>query len=251
MKNEILEFFELLKKEHRCLLKSIIVSFVLALIPFIYCSYNCFGKNIFNYLFLFFIPFVAIVVISFIATKFMPKFPKITKFISAFFISIIMLFVQIFIAFCLSLVITLFDGDKSYNKPSQYKTAIKHVHSKSRIQHFPKELPNDAINIQLNFDENNWFGSEEIIVKFKIDKNYINNELNNYKFISVEKPNEYVHDFNILSTYNNPISIENFTFYVINDKSHEHPDIHMFPYHYGIGVNENTSEIIYYYVCPD
>lgn len=91
------------------------------------------------------------------------------------------------------------------------------------------------------------FGSEYITLKFNIDKSYIENELRKYKFIKIKK----ITPFNSPATDNYRINLDGFTLYIINDKDTENPKGHEFPYHYGIGVNKEFNQIVYYYTCRD
>ena len=97
------------------------------------------------------------------------------------------------------------------------------------VEHFPKSIPENAKNIQFNQEQNEWFGSEAIILKFNIDKEYINKELKKYNFKYKENTDSYIskkynsHKPDAMMTDGNRIKTEGFTLYIIDDRESEKP----------------------------
>lgn len=193
------------------------------------------------------IPFITIYLLGFIYTKLFSKNKHLIKIVTGI-ISTIIIIIQIYFSFATILCCFLFQ-DIRYDNPKDYNKALKAINNSSRIRHFPKKIPNNAKNIILHMDRSNWFGSETIIVKFDIDKNYIDNELEKYNYIHVDDLEKYLHIMQGMLTNNYEINIDNYNLYIIGDREHEHPNEHMFFYHYGIAVKDNS--IAYYYTCPD
>ncbi len=239
----------ILKKEHKFLSLAVIISFILGLIPCLFCIIG-FDYDKLSGLF-FLIPVFAIIIISLIAIKSYKHFPKTTTIITFLLNSFIIICVQIIFGFFVLCLFSMFDSDTPIDNPKYYEKAIKDISEKQRISHFPRRIPENAKDVELYKSTNSWFGSEAILIKYTIDKNVINKELKKYKYISIELPNNYQHCFDAMTTDNGRIKIDDFTFYVINDRDHENLAGHHFPYHYGIGVNKNKNQIIYYYTCPD
>lgn len=246
----ILNFINILKKEHCFLYSAIILSFIIAVLYFLFCIVAL--NDISKFLgFIFFVPTLLVYAVAYVAVKNYDRFPILIKIVSFILNILILIIIQICVSFFLCFVIWFIQENKVYDNPAQYQKAVKTIYSPSRIKHFPKIIPTEAKNVEFNKLNNSWFGSEAILVKFEIDKQYIDTEIKKYKYISVEKPENYIHIFDAMMTDNSRINIDDFTFFIINDKRNEHPSEHMFPYHYGIGVNEKLNQIIYYYTCPD
>lgn len=188
--------------EHRFLLIALILSFIICVPIFIFLLI------VFPIIpiILFLVPFLLVILISVISSYTYSKFPKLTKVISAFLNSIII------IASIVALIVTItfiqnpfpdLKEDTVYEHPIQYQDAKNSINAQSRIQHFPDNIPENAKHIRFHKDSNSWFGGEQMILEFDIDKQYIENELKKYKFILVDKniekkENEY--SLNILNT---------------------------------------------------
>ena len=143
-------------------------------------------------------------------------------------------------------------GDKGAPRKdiSKYEEVLQDIGWQTRVAHFPQKIPNEAINARMIKQGSAWFGSTEFILIFSASRDFIEKEIKKYKYISIEKPAEYVHDFELLPTNNGQINYNNFTFYVIGDKESENTSAD-YRYHRGIGVNDTKDEILYYYVNPD
>lgn len=241
-------FFVKLKNEHIFLFSSLILSFMISMLFYIICILSVEG----TYLdaLVYFISPILVLLIGYLSVKTSIKYPNLTKIFSFLLNFFIIFVVQIFVGLLVLIVMMLFYNDSCFDNPNDYEKALKSIHFQKRIAHFPRVIPAEASDIQLDKSSSNWFGSEDLIVKFSINKKYIDDELKKYKFISVE--NWQNTEYNpARSFYSGNINIDDFTFYVINDKNNEIPNEHSFLYHYGIGVNKDFNKIIYYYTCPD
>lgn len=204
-----------------------------------------------------FIPTILIALTSFIGSKIKNKNSKIIKIFIAILNSLVIFLVQV----CIGGFILLFgwsfanmaNNDKLYTDINQYNTALKSVWNQNRIKHFPKEIPANAKYIALYKDSNSWFGSENIALKFKINKQYIDKTIKKYKYTKIDEPygNKLPYPYKpgrwVIDQIENDIS--NYRYYIIGDNNNDKSS--NFVLEYGIAVNENTNEIIFYYANPD
>ena len=235
----ILKYSFKLKKEHKFLYLAIVLSFILSALPCLYCLIILFEKKYAS--FIFFVPFIVVLLITIFATYIYKFIPKITKFITFVINFFFLIIIQLLCGFFLLSFISLANDEYMVDKPEFYEKVLVNF-PEERVAHFPKHIPKNATNIEMNADLFSFFGSQGFIIKFGTDKNYINSELKKYKFKSQENPYHYV--FSTL-TDNGRIDISDFTFYVISGT------LDRFGRNYGIGVNKDFSKIIYYYSNPD
>lgn len=202
-----------------------------------------------------FIPTILIALTSFIGSKIKNKNSKIIKILIAILNSLVIFLVQVciggFFLFSIYVVSYAMKPTPIYTEAYQYKEALESVNWQSRIKHFPKEIPVDAQDIVFHKDSSNWFGSEDIGLKFKIDKQYIDNTLKQHHFIKKNIP------FTMDEYYLRPprfimndlkANMEEYKYYIIGNDDN---DKNGYGKEYGIAVNENTNEIIFYYANPD
>lgn len=184
--------------------------------------------------------------------KFSLKHPFIIKTLSVIFsiLAIIGLLILSFIAF---FVICFNIAAKEYTDVKDYNKAKNSICEKDFIKHFPKEIPNNAKDIQLYKSANPFFGSEKILLVFKIDKKYINDEINKIKPIKNIGPYSNIKEYKdnyvkgiIFNSYS--FDQTNFKFYIIGDNSINKSNFHL---EYGIAVNDKTNQILYYYAVLD
>ena len=235
--NKIIKFILNLKKEHKFLFLVTIISFILSAIPCLYCLIILFEKKYAS--FIFFIPFLAVILTDIFATYVHKYIPKLTNFITFVTNSFIVIIIQIFFGIFILSFISLSNDEYMVDKPEFYEKVLAYF-PEERVAHFPKHIPEDATNIEMDADLFSFFGSQGFIIKFDTNENYINNELKKYQFKSKETPYHYV-----FGTLSNNIDISDFTFYVISGT------LDRFGRNYGIGVNKNFNKIIYYYSNPD
>ena len=248
MNNDLKELILTFKKEHKFLFAAIIISLVFAILPCLLCVF-CFENDKIFGLF-FFIPVIIVLIISITAKQLHKFFPKITSVITFLLNSFIIIFIQLVCGFIMFMLFAMLDADTVFDNPKYYPKALKSISYKNRIAHFPKTIPQNAKDIELYKGSSHWFGSEEILLKYTIDKNSIDNEIKKHKYIRTKTADNggLPHS---MPTDNGRIKLDGFTFYIINDRENENLEGHHFPYHYGIGVNNDTNQIIYYYTNPD
>ena len=232
------KLFTLLKQEHKFLLSALILSFVCAIIP---CIYSLFILFEYKYLgFIFLIPFMITLLINIIAIKIYKYIPKFTNVLTFLLNSFIILIVQILIGLFVLSFFALINEEYMSDKPEFYEEVITNF-PEERIAHFPKHIPQNAQNVQLHSGTHYFFGSQEIVLKFDAGKQYIEKELKKYKFKSKETPQHYA--FSTMGGEN--IKIDDFTLYVIDG------GLDRWAKNYGIGVNKEFNQILYYYTNPD
>ena len=127
-----------------------------------------------------------------------------------------------------------------------YQKSLKYITNQSRIKHFPEKIPEDARNIKI-YKDAGYFGSEKIYLKFITNKQYIQNELSKYDFVEVEKPEERNRNLEFLSLSPGNISLYTYNLYIIKKGCNERRRC----FSYGIAVNNELNEILYYYSSPD
>lgn len=246
-------------KEHKFLLSAIIISLIIAFSSFILFNI-LYTKTLIEVLrnFIFFIPSFVVFLISLVAYKTFAIHPRITKIFSFLLNTFLIVYFQVVFFFIILFFAELFSEPyPNYADPLKYKEAIKTIKKQDCVKHFPKEIPENAKNVEFNKENNNFFGSEAIALKFDINENYIDKELKKYKFKYIENFNNdnqsgyNSHNPDAMMTDGGRIKTEGFIFYIINDKESDKIMQNYFPYHYGIAVNKKLNQIIYYYTCPD
>lgn len=154
------------------------------------------------------------------------------------------------IIFLKLLINSLFAPLKIVKEPTQYEQLLKEIIRQEKIYFFPKKIPSDATEVQLFAYYDN-VERECIILKFKINKEYIENELKKHEFINSNDKLGAEQNIYHMFTDSGRISIKDFTFYVLKDKENESYYPQYFPYFTSIGVDKNLEHIIYYYILPN
>lgn len=234
-------FIEIKKIKHPFLAASMIISLLFALLPcltFIIAAEHEKGFGL-----VFIPPAIFTAFITFCAYKFFDKHPLLTKIISGILNSIIIV-VQIICGAVLFFILAMVESDYAYSNPNDYTKALNSICYQEYIQHFPKQIPDQAADILLSKTSCIFRGREEIILRFKIDKNYINKELSNHSYKYVEPPDNRNYRHN---SFDFSLNMDKFTLYIINDYLSQKKE-RIGSYHYGIAVNHTTNEIAYYYI---
>lgn len=161
-------------------------------------------------------------------------------------INVIFYFLLIGIAF----IFLSYQSDKyTFTNPKDYIKAIKSIKQEEKISHFPKTIPTEAKKIQMYCYTSDYNG-EIFILKFYINKEYIEQELKNHKFLNSDTPIGTNQEIYYIFTNNNRIKINNTTWYVIDNEDNKNIYPKYFPYYSGIGISNNLDFIIYYYITP-
>ncbi len=150
------------------------------------------------------------------------------------------------ILFLVFIVIKVTNNSNISEVEKDYQKSLKYITNQSRIKHFPEKIPEDARNIKI-YKDAGYFGSEKIYLKFITNKQYIQNELSKYDFVEVEKPEERNRNLEFLSLSPGNISLYAYNLYIIKKGCNERKRC----YSYGIAVNNEINEILYYYSSPD
>ena len=137
----------------------------------------------------------------------------------------------------------------TYTNPNKYLQAIKAIKHQEKISHFPKTIPLNAKKIQMYCYTSDYNG-EVFVLKFKIDKMYIEQELKKHKFLNSDTPIGTPQNIYFVYTDNNRINVDNTTWYVINNEKNKQIYKDYFPYYSSIGISNNMDYIIYYYIEP-
>ncbi len=236
------KFIKINNIKHPFLTISLIISFLLALLPCLIFIIEAEHEKCFGLVFI--LPTILIAFITFCAYKFFDKHPMLTKIITGILNSIIIIVVQIIYGTVLFYILAMLESDYAYNNPNDYIKALNSIYYQEYIQHFPEKIPGQATEILLSKTSCIFRGHEEIILRFKIDKNYIDNELlkHSYKYIETAENKTYRHN-----SFDFSLNMDKFTLYIINDSLSKKKE-GIAPSHYGIAVNHKTNEIAYYYI---
>lgn len=236
------KFIKINNIQHPFLTTSLITSLLLALIPCLTFIIEAEHEKCFGLIFI--LPAILVAFITFCAYKFFDKRPLLTKIISGTLNSIIIIFIQIIYGTILFFILAMIESDYAYSNPKDYTKALNSICYQEYIQHFPKRIPDQATDILLYKTSCIFRGREEIILKFKIDKKYIDKELSMYSYKYIESPQNRNYRHN---SFDFSLNMDKFTLYIINDYiSKKRNEIG--PYHYGIAVNYKTNEIAFYYI---
>ena len=236
-------------EEHIFLKRLLKVSFFLSVVPFlIFVFVFDFEDKIYS--FYFFKPLLFVAIVIFLASYFYNKSSAVIKNIAYAIITIIV-FIQVFWNMWFSMLCCLQMANKVYDNPKDYTKALSTIGWQERIAHFPQQLPNNALNVEIFKDSQSVFGSEAITLKFTIDSEYIENELKKYKYVDIKNYSSYNSEQPFIESDNGRIKIDGCKLYVINDREHEKLEGHHFPYSYGFCIFKDKNQIIYYYTNPD
>jgi len=239
MYKQIRAFLIEIKNKHFFLFLAIIMSFILSFLPFMYCLLTYYlAYKIIGYLFL--LPFFTLLFFTTLAKVTHKKYPKTTNIITFIINTFIIIIVQIIIG-ALVILFSFEANIEHVGNNTKYYTKILQYFPQDKTIHFPKQIPNEAKNVQLYSEIFNFFGSQVIVLKFDIDEQYIQNELKRYKFKSKESTNHYA--FSTMG--GEKIKIKDFTLFVIDG------NLDRWAKNYGIGVNKEFNQILYYYTNPD
>lgn len=164
-------------------------------------------------------------------------------------ILLLLLIITLIILFKL-MTYSIFAPLKIVKEPTQYEKVLKEIIRQEKIYFFPKKIPSDATEIQI-FAYYDDVERECIVLKFKINKEYIESELKKHEFLNANEALGTKQNIYNIPTDDGRISIKDFTFYVLKDKENEAYYQEYFPYFTSIGVDKNLEHIIYYYILPN
>lgn len=134
--------------------------------------------------------------------------------------------------------------------PAKYEKIISKLMRQEKIKFLPKKIPAEASEVQF-YSYSDPIEGERVLLKFKINKDYIQKELNTHEFLNADTPIGAKQDIYFIPNEHAKISVEGFTWYVIKDKENEDYYKKYFPYFTSIGIDKNFEYIIYYYMLPN
>ncbi len=156
------------------------------------------------------------------------------------------LLILIFVVFICLCTVKINTSSEISNEEKAYREALKYITNQSGVKHFPAKIPEDARNIKV-YKDAGYFGSEKIYLKFITNKQYIQNELSKYDFMEVEKTEDKNRNLEFLSLSPGDTSLYTYNLYIIKKGCNERRRC----FSYGIAVNNELNEILYYYSSPD
>lgn len=164
-------------------------------------------------------------------------------------ISIFLLLVVMLLALLLLLILSESDIIKD---TKNYDKCIQTVQHQNEITHFPKVIPNNVESSRLYCAPGAFYADNELVLLvLKADRTYIEKELKSHSFLNPNTPigspqklyNTFTDWFKLPSN--------NFTYYVVKNKSNFNEGEDYFPYFSGIAVDKDMNYILYYYINPD
>ena len=160
------------------------------------------------------------------------------------FFNILKVLFSLFLCFSVLLFLSyhLFDSHIVVKNYKKYKRALNVIKEQDMITHFPKAIPNDAKNVKL-YCHTSKYNGETLLLKFKVDESYIEQELKNHKFINTDGSQQKLYNF----YSGNGIKPDGFIFYVLDNEDNRYKYKEHFPFFNGIGVDKDNNYILYYY----
>ena len=165
----------------------------------------------------------------------------------------LLVFIIILGLFAVYVIYSFLEKPTVYEKANDYAECLESEYYQNNIKHFPKAIPDNAQEVNLyclpsHFEHDGAL----ILLKMKVDKEYIKAELNNHKFLNSKTPVGTVQKiYHMPSETTVGIDRNELTYYVIDDKYNYNEGQEYFPYFTGIGVDKNYEYILYYYISPD
>jgi len=176
---------------------------------------------------------------------------KILKFILiALLLLLFIIILGLLVAF---IVYSFLKGSTVYKNIREYNKCIESEYYKEDIKHFPKTIPENFYEANLYCYPSRFeYDGALILLKLKVDKEYIKNELSNHKFLNSKTPVGTVQKiYHMPSEKTVGIDRNSLTYYVLDDKDNYNENSQYFPYFTGIGIDKNYEYILYYYIRPD
>lgn len=163
---------------------------------------------------------------------------------------VLILICGLFVAF---IIFLLFSGNPVYKKTKDYNKCIDSEYYQKDIKHFPKTIPENVREAKLYCCPSHFeHDGALILLKLKVDREFIENELNNHKFLnSKTKVGTVQKIYHMPSEKTVGINRNELTYYVLDDKYNCNENDEYFPYFTGIGIDKNYEYILYYYIRPD
>lgn len=171
------------------------ISLVIAILQYVISQYISWF-SILLWGILLFVPVIFVYIIYIISQKTNNKFPKSTKIITNILDFVIVVIVQFVILGIISLIISWSFWWNTDNIRF-YHQAIARTFKKERVAHFPKKIPVSKNNVLFHYKEHPLFGSGEIILSFKADKEYVDKELKKYNFVKIEGPYRHISEYDL------------------------------------------------------
>lgn len=131
-----------------------------------------------------------------------------------------------------------------YRDIKDYQKFIKRSDCEDCVSHFPKEIPANVKNVEFYHKVETWFGSDYTYLKYQTTKEDVKELLAKYKFINQSEYQPAV-------IKDMKLTLHDYEFYTIGNyntlkikKGHVNQE-------YGIGVNDKTNEVVFYYYNHD
>ena len=240
---DFLKKSKIIQEGHPFLTLANFTAIVLAFIPFLDYMIN-FDPKQKAYGLLFFIPTLAVYLVSLFSFLLFKKFPNFSRILSFCLNITLIVVVQVIIASIIWYHYSEIRMESIYNKLKNYPLALE-AYPAEQVAHFPEKIPTEASNIVFFAKTYTIFGNQFLYLKFDINKKYIENELKKHSYLRTweyDSSQKY---------YYNGINYSDFTFYDISDSTQEKLLATGLPYYYGIGINKKQNQILYYYVTID
>ena len=187
-------------------------------------------------------------------SKIFPKFQPLElennkKFSIIFNILFVISSIITFIIYCTLILVTII-ALSSPKVDTNYDKAYNNIKRTEKITHFPKSIPTSAKNIEVYEYSKKPDNGEVLMLKFKIDKDYINQELKKHEFLNASTKLGTKQEIYNIPQMTKKFNPENYTYYVLKDDENKLFYKKYFPYFSGIGISKNKDEILYYYFNP-
>lgn len=243
--------YKIILEGHKFLTFANILSILLGILPCLYFLITFEPENKIDSL-LYLIPIIFVYLTSLLSALMFKKFKTLSRIFSFLLNTFIIIIFQLLIGYLILLLVGYCDLEAKCNKIKNYPLPLEHIGYSERIKHFPQEIPNEATNTNIKVCLPTFFGSEGMYLWFNASEDYINKEINKHAYVAIVTEKDKIRDYPYYySFYCNKLDRDGYTYYVINDRNHDNTKTHSFPFHYGIGVNKDKTQILYYYENPD
>ena len=233
--------------KHPFLFCSCIMSFLIGIWFCLQFFFYDFPYNLYGICFL--IPVLFMFFCCYIFVKNFHKAPNMIRVVSFVLNIAILFFVQVYLSFA---IVFSFAGQLEqtfYDNPNDYQKAMSKIRNSIGIIHFPTRIPDDAQNVIFKMETNHFFGSTEVLLMYSVSDDYIKEKKQVYENMKIPVIAFDIYE-NLPVFKSNAIDINGFKIYLFGNRDKDNTR-NRDSYAYGVGINEQKHQIMYFYSNPD
>ena len=243
--------YKIILEGHKFLTFANILSILLGILPCLYFLITFEQENKIGGL-LFLVPIIFVYLTSLLSALIFKKFKILSRIFSFLLNTFTIIIFQLLIGFLILVFVEYCDLEAKCNQIKYYPMPLENIGYSERVMHFPHEIPAEATNPHIHVSLPSFFGSEGIYLWFNASEEYINKEIKKHSYVAIVTEKDKIEDYPYFYRFFcNELNRDGYTYYVINDWHHDNTERESFAFHYGIGVNKDKTQILYYYENPD